>query len=103
MTTTTMATASAIVLNTSSIEALICSVVDNLDRHAEQQRLDQRHQFLDRLSSGQRVGGRSRKHGKEGSGLAVERDPRIGALGGEFHAGDVAQPHHVAVRGAQRE
>ena len=78
MTTTTMATASAMVLNTSSIEALIVlgRVVDELDRHALRAALALIAGSSATTAAGgvERVGRRRREDADEGAGLAVEGD-----------------------------
>src|SRR5690606_5487409 len=51
----------------------------------------------------ERIGRRRREDAYEGTGLAVELDDRVGALGGEFYLGHLAQAHDLAVRRLQRQ
>ena len=101
MTTTTMATASPIVLNTSSIEALICSVgiVDDRDRHAFGQ-ASPGSSAASSITAAAVSSGLAAGVGKmpmKVPGLPLKLTIGVVAFGRKFDPRHVAQSHDIAV------
>ncbi len=105
MTRMTMATASPMVVNTSLIEELICSVVviNEDERHAFRQRCLNGWQFL--RTGCRHVDGvcrRCRIDPEECAGRTVERNDSIRAFCRKLHLCHIAQAHHFVAQRLDR-
>ena len=106
MTRTTMTTASAMVVNTSSIEALIDSVesyISVIVMPSGRLAWIAGSSAITADGGVERVGRRRREDADERARHAVEGDDGVVALGAEFDRGDVAEPHDLVADRLERQ